>query len=261
MKGILTLLSIITFTSCSGSKYQVSNENLMSKTYNIIELSGKNVSRKGATITFNLDENNVYGTSGCNNFNGSFTLDKSTITFGPIMSTKKMCPDMTIEDELFKYLKGSKTISIQDSILNLIGDSNAILFKAKIAKQEQKTSQSKMITFEYKAVSRGFFLVIAISNDGNYLTVTTTPNMKPAKQSFPENEWHSLMEALDKINIEELPKLEPPSKQHQYDGAPVTTLKITRDGQPFETMAFDHGNPPKELQEIVKILLSFSEKE
>lgn len=261
MKGLFTIFTIITFSTCSGSKHQTSNENLMANAYTIVELLGKDVSEKGATITFNLNENKVYGTSGCNNFNGSFTLDKNTIYFGPVMSTKKMCPDMTIEDQLFKLLVNKKIYSVQDNTLTLLGDDNTVILKAKIINQEKNTNQSKITTFEYKAVSRGYLLLITISNDGDYFTVVTDPNMEPVKQSFTEEEWDSLINALDKINLQELSEMEPPSKKFQYDGAPFTTLKITQDGQTFKSMAFDHGNPPEKIKEIVKILLSFAEKE
>ena len=34
---------------------------------------------------------NASGNAGCNTFNGSFTLDAKTITFGPLISTKMAC--------------------------------------------------------------------------------------------------------------------------------------------------------------------------
>ena len=261
MKGLFTILTIITFSTCSGSKHQTSNNNLMSGTYKIMELSGEDVSEKAATITFNIEENKVYGTSGCNNFNGSFTLDKNTLTFGPIMSTKKMCPDMTLEDKLFKLLTGRKNFSVKNNILNILGDDDSILLKAKFVDNKEEENQSQITTIEYKAVSRGYLLLITVSNDGNYITVATDPDMKPIRQSVSEEEWESLVNALNKIDLQELSEMEPPSKKFQYDGAPFTTLKITQDEHTFKSMAFDHGNPPEKLKEIVKILLSFAEKE
>lgn len=261
MRILVIILSLFTFNSCSNAKNQSSNKELVSNLFEIIELSGNEVSRKGATITFNLDKNMVYGTSGCNNFSGSFRLNNDTIDFGPIGATKKLCSDMALENELLKLLNGTKLFSVQDSILYLMENEGAILLKARLIALEQKDLQYKTTTFEYKAISRGTFLLISISNDGNYLTVATEPNMKPIKQTYTEEEWQNLMDILDKAAINEFPKLEPPSKKHQFDGAAGATLTVTVDGESYQTQTFDHGNPPEEISEIVKILLSFSEKE
>lgn len=44
------------------------------------------------TINFAAD-GRVYGTTDCNNFTGSYTLEGDTLTFGALASTKKFCPN------------------------------------------------------------------------------------------------------------------------------------------------------------------------
>jgi len=42
------------------------------------------------TLTFKED-GMVYGTTDCNNFSGSYTIDGENLTFGPMASTKMFC--------------------------------------------------------------------------------------------------------------------------------------------------------------------------
>ena len=49
------------------------------------------------TLEINLKENKIYGSDGCNNYQGNITkASEITIAFGPLASTRKMCQDMTI---------------------------------------------------------------------------------------------------------------------------------------------------------------------
>ena len=258
MRTIFALLFISNFFSCSAAKNQIDYQGLDSKTFSVHELNGKDISSEGITLNFNSEEGRVYGSSGCNNYNGSFSFEGNKISFGPIASTKRMCLVMASENELFELLGKTLTFSIENGSLELKLDNETML---KASESRKKTYQDKTITYEYKAVSRGFFLFINLSNDGHYLTVSTHPDMKPARQSYTDEDWNKLMNELDKLNLKSIPNIEVPSKDHQFDGAPVANLKITVDSKEYQTVSFDHGNPPQEISEIVKILLSFAEKE
>lgn len=258
MKTILALLFISNFLSCSASKNQITQKGLDSQVFNIYELNGNDVSSQGMTLNFNSEEGRIYGSSGCNNYNGSFFIEGNKISFGTIASTRRMCLVMTSETELFELLGKTLTLTIENGSLELKLNDETLL---KAIESKESTYQDKTITYEYKAVSRGFFLLINLSNDGPYLTVATHPDMKPARQSYTDEDWNRLLNELDKVNLKGIPNLEAPSKDHQFDGAAIANLKITVDGKEYQTVSFDHGNPPQEISEIVKILLSFAEKE
>lgn len=73
-----------------------------------------------AHLTFGKD-GSVEGSLGCNSFHGKATVAGSTITFGPLASTRKMCPgpEMELESTLLGVLKGKTTYTIEHRSLSL----------------------------------------------------------------------------------------------------------------------------------------------
>ncbi|MEV7400101.1 META domain-containing protein [Streptomyces sp. NPDC091267] len=79
-------------------------------------LSGSSVSslpagtEKAARIAFGKD-GTVHGTLGCNSFRGKAAVNGSAVTFGPLVTTRKMCPDpeMRLERALRQVLDGKRT--------------------------------------------------------------------------------------------------------------------------------------------------------
>jgi|SRR5690554_1138153 len=53
-----------------------------------------------------FENDSVSGYAGCNNFMGSYQLEKQTLSFGQLASTRKYCegPEMAQEDALLKLL-------------------------------------------------------------------------------------------------------------------------------------------------------------
>ncbi|MFC8075971.1 META domain-containing protein [Streptomyces sp. NPDC057307] len=73
-----------------------------------------------ATLTFAKD-GTVSGNLGCNGFSASAKVAGSTITFGPVKATRKLCPEpgMSVERELMKVLKGQVTYEVHHRELTL----------------------------------------------------------------------------------------------------------------------------------------------
>ncbi|WP_455360749.1 META domain-containing protein [Streptomyces sp. SYSU K21746] len=73
-----------------------------------------------AQLTFGKD-GTVGGSLGCNRVSGKATVDGSTLTFGRLASTRKMCPGPVMETEraLQNVLKGKVTYTIDGSTLTL----------------------------------------------------------------------------------------------------------------------------------------------
>jgi len=62
----------------------------------------------------------ISGKDGCNNFRGSIeVLDTSDIEFGPIMNTKKLCPDMKIPNAFNTAMKEVRSYSREGLELTL----------------------------------------------------------------------------------------------------------------------------------------------
>lgn len=82
------------------------------------------------SITINSVAGTVAGMSGCNNFNGTFSLDGNKVNFSENMAmTRKMCPDMTGETTFMETLKKVNKYSVteQGKTLNLIMGDMAIM--------------------------------------------------------------------------------------------------------------------------------------
>ncbi|MFE7749406.1 META domain-containing protein [Streptomyces sp. NPDC057428] len=73
-----------------------------------------------ARLTFGED-GTVEGNLGCNSFHGKAVVSGSTITFGPLASTRKMCPggSMKLERALLGAMKGETTYTIAHRTLSL----------------------------------------------------------------------------------------------------------------------------------------------
>ncbi|MCP3817982.1 META domain-containing protein [Streptomyces sp. A3M-1-3] len=73
-----------------------------------------------AQLTFGKD-GTVRGNLGCNNVSGKATVDGSTITFGTLATTRRMCPGPVMETEraLHHVLEGKATYKIDGHTLSL----------------------------------------------------------------------------------------------------------------------------------------------
>ncbi|MGL2993098.1 META domain-containing protein [Flavobacterium sp. TSSA_36] len=82
------------------------------------------------TISFDSYKNSVSGMSGCNNFNGEFTISGKSIKIDEAMAlTRKMCPDMAGEQAFLETLKKVNAYSVTDQgkTLNLIMGDLAVM--------------------------------------------------------------------------------------------------------------------------------------
>jgi heat shock protein HslJ len=63
----------------------------------------------------------ISGTAGCNRFNGDFSVASNVLTFGPVISTRMMCPEpqMAQEAKFLALLKGKliKRYSVQGDLI------------------------------------------------------------------------------------------------------------------------------------------------
>jgi heat shock protein HslJ len=78
------------------------------------------------TIDFGTD-GTVSGSSGCNTYNGNYTADAGTISFGPLAQTMKACEDaiMQIEQQYTAALAASTVYQLEGSTLTLRDASGA----------------------------------------------------------------------------------------------------------------------------------------
>lgn len=121
-KKLIIPLLLVFAMSCennSNPKEQISNND-----WEVVSISNSNELSTTPWIRFDLTENKVNGNAGCNDFFGTVDLTDSSITFGTLGATKKMCPDMTAEDALFDALNNVASYKLEDNKLFFVNNDN-----------------------------------------------------------------------------------------------------------------------------------------
>ncbi len=102
--------------------------------WKIISMEGVDSFEKNPSLKFDSNKNGVSGFSGCNNFFGNFDLDKQSLSLGEMGMTRKMCPNMALENTFINNLKNVSTYKIVDSKLKLLNKENQIIITCELIK-------------------------------------------------------------------------------------------------------------------------------
>ncbi|REG89529.1 META domain-containing protein [Winogradskyella sediminis] len=271
MKFIISLFTLLlTVSSCDSFKKGIENsatmQDTLSRTYYITQMGNTDVSLNKLVISFDETTNKVTGFAGCNSFFGSYSLENNSITFSNIATSKKMCQKdiTTVERQFLKTLNSTNSISIDHTTISFSENGNT-LFKATshmVASKKSATSNDSdtyKTAVKYKTLTRGAFDFILISKDE--ILISTDQNLQTiTTHGIAPSDWAVLKTLIEAVNLETLQKLKPPSQNYQFDGSPQATLTIQIGDIEYPSIAFDHGNPPKEIKPLVNKVLSIKEK-
>ena len=112
------------------------------------------------------------------------------------------------------------------------------------------TQKNDVLEFKYTASTRGVLNEIIIKKDSTSIKrLDLSQTLKTSSEK-----WDALLLLVKTIDVEKLEKLEPPSDKRFSDAALSANLFITTKIKKYESSSFDHGNPPWEIKEIVKLL-------
>ncbi|MFY7956600.1 MAG: hypothetical protein ACOVNT_00725 [Flavobacterium macrobrachii] len=116
---------------------------------------------------------------------------------------------------------------------------------------------------QYSAHTRGFHLKVIITNQMATISKGRTPETMSQKQvKISDTDWNELIALFEKTNLEAFPTLKDPTQKRHYDGAAIADLKVRYQDKNYETVNFDHGFPPAEIENLVnKIVALADEKE
>ncbi len=107
---------------------ELANKNVLTKLMNslygvkwkLVKLNGKDVSTKGAFMTFDFSDNKIYGNSSCNTFRGLFEMGAGNrILFSKVATTLMACPDMSVEAAFMDILNKVDNFAINNKVLSL----------------------------------------------------------------------------------------------------------------------------------------------
>lgn len=89
----------------------------------------------GPSLFFQTD-GHISGSTGCNRFNATFTIDKDRIQFGTLAATKKMCPTgdpllLEQEQSMLEILQQADHLVLEPDRLQILSSGNAkiLIFK------------------------------------------------------------------------------------------------------------------------------------
>ncbi len=121
---------------------------------------------------------------------------------------------------------------------------------------QQHREGIKQAQIEYHVFSRNYYLNITVKN--KTIRIVKERDGKQKITKITTSDWETLGKLYAKIQPEKLSKLKPPSEHRHVDAAAIANLRIIYDGQLFETESFDHGNPPQEISELIKKIVSLA---
>jgi hypothetical protein len=129
------------------------------------------------------------------------------------------------------------------------------LFMAKGCSQETKNDLANA-EIVYTANTRGFYQKITIHNQEISVSKNRNDKGNGETSKISEKDWKELVGLFKSVKLDSLPIFKDPSQKRFYDGAAIANLKVTYKEKEYQTLDFDHGFPPIEIEKIVnKIVL------
>ncbi len=125
MKISLFILSVsfsFVLLSCgsSNNSKHILNSPFENTKWILYNMDGKEfISENQSYIVFNTIDSKVTGAAACNNFFGKFKKSGSSLTFEPLASTKKACPELEKETSFMKAIEKTASYKISGNKLSL----------------------------------------------------------------------------------------------------------------------------------------------
>jgi putative lipoprotein len=127
----LSLVAIALVTAaCGDDSNEASDDHLEGPVWELVTLVGTDLPDEAAP-TLQLLDGNASGMAGCNNFNGTYTIEDRDLAFGPLATTRMGCPPGidTVETAYLAALESVTSFSVDGNELILRdGEGTPVLF-------------------------------------------------------------------------------------------------------------------------------------
>jgi heat shock protein HslJ len=118
MRRLSVVLAAITLAACAAAASPTASQdpdgpNLAGTSWSLRSIGGTDLPA-GVSVTLDLTTDQVSGTSGCNQYGGTYAVDGAGISFGPMAVTEMACPDpqMAVEAAYLAALAAASTWAI-----------------------------------------------------------------------------------------------------------------------------------------------------
>lgn len=142
VKIVLVLLTAVTLFACGSSNTATAVKETVLPTeaeladgyWELVRMTGMSAIKtpmegdRKIGFSLNTAESQINGYAGCNNFFGTYLLNRSNITFSQIGSTKMACVRNPIDEQAFLAMFGqANKIEVNDNLLTLLDGANTVL--------------------------------------------------------------------------------------------------------------------------------------
>lgn len=114
------------------------------------------------------------------------------------------------------------------------------------------------VAVTYKITSRSFYKKITITHS-KIKIFDSRSQENDNTYTYSQKDWDEITQLIKNSAIEEWQFLKAPSNKRLYDGAPHAILSFINEDIEVSTPTFDHGEPPKEIEHLVKNMISVAE--
>ena len=130
-----------------------------------------------------------------------------------------------------------------------------LVFFACLDCKSQDAHQEDKLSIKYEAKTRGSSFLMTIENGKfNFSSLDTKQTKVLSKTQISK-----LTELVNEIDLSQMNQMEAPSEKRYTDGAMFASLNITKNSNKYNSVEFDHGNPPKALSSLYAYLISLNE--
>ena len=126
----------------------------------------------------------------------------------------------------------------------------SLLYVRGCTNNQSKNSQSSAM-IEYEYYSRGGYRKIIVSNQLLVVYDKQGAEKPSAEKPLSNLVWQTLVKQVTALNLDAIATYKDPTQKRFYDGAPIAVFTIKNQGKEYKTNAFDHGDPPIEIKELV----------
>lgn len=154
-----------------------------------------------------------------------------------------------------------KAITVIALVLVVMGSCNCQKTAAEKNELAAKTvtMQEKAIpTLEYEANTRGFYRKITIADKKAW--VIPVRDGKAIEIAISDADWKELTALYQTVDHENLANLKDPTQKRFYDGAPIANFRVITQDKTYESVTFDGGYPPAEIEKIVTKVIAIGDK-
>lgn len=122
----------------------------------------------------------------------------------------------------------------------------------------QNQDRSIQFSVSYKAATRGANFEYTVNNE-QIIIYSMGLDQKNGERAITLEEKNQVMALVNKIELDGIRTLVPPSNNSVTDRALIASLKVSIDGKMYESSSFDAGNPPKEIKPLIDKIVALVE--